>query len=223
MLRVIPEQTTQLADLLTENIDVYVGTRPDQAPQVLAAPHLDIERYSTRQYTFVGWNTRLPQFADARVRRLDDPRELAPTSTASEIRYDAVLDEWVAIASHRQGRTHLPPTDQCPLCPSRGDRQTEVPADDYDVVVFENRFPSFATRLDGGTPSSHLVQTPGGAGDEVAGGRAGEQHQQPDRTAEQDSGEGGADGEPAGVSERVQDFLTLPIPFQDAAAIIALN
>ncbi|MGH8893538.1 MAG: galactose-1-phosphate uridylyltransferase [Actinomycetes bacterium] len=82
------------------------------------------------------------------ARRLDDPRDLARTSTVSEIRYDAVLDEWVAIASHRQGRTHLPPTDECPLCPSRGGRQTEIPSDDYDVVVFENRFPSFATQLD---------------------------------------------------------------------------
>src|SRR3990170_4447341 len=77
-----------------------------------------------------------------------DPRDLPPTSTASEIRYDALLDEWVAIASHRQGRTHLPPTDECPLCPSTAARQTEIPASDYDVVVFENRFPSFATRLD---------------------------------------------------------------------------
>ncbi len=100
-------------------------------------------------------------------RQLEDPRDLGPISTASEIRYDAVLDEWVAIASHRQGRTHLPPTDECPLCPSRGGRHTEVPADDYDVVVFENRFPSFATRLDGGGPSSHLVQTTGGPGDDV--------------------------------------------------------
>jgi len=81
-------------------------------------------------------------------RRVEDPRDLGPTSTASEIRYDAPLDEWVAIASHRQGRTHLPPTDECPLCPSRDGRQTEVPADCYDVVVFENRFPSFATHLE---------------------------------------------------------------------------
>jgi UDPglucose--hexose-1-phosphate uridylyltransferase len=94
------------------------------------------------------------------ARSLDDSRDLAPTSTASEIRYDAVLDEWVAIASHRQSRTHLPPTDECPLCPSRDGHLTEVPADDYEVVVFENRFPSFATRLagsvssDGGGPVS---------------------------------------------------------------------
>ncbi len=79
-----------------------------------------------------------------------DPRRLEPTATASEIRHDAVLDEWVAIASHRQGRTHLPPADECPLCPSRDGRQTEVPAEDYDVVVFENRFPSLAEGADPG-------------------------------------------------------------------------
>ena len=53
------------------------------------------------------------------------PPDLEPTRTASEIRYDAILDEWVAIASHRQGRTHLPPADECPLCPSPDGRQTE--------------------------------------------------------------------------------------------------
>jgi UDPglucose--hexose-1-phosphate uridylyltransferase len=81
---------------------------------------------------------------DDAVRVLDDPRELPTTATASEIRYDAVLDEWVGIASHRQGRTHLPPTHECPLCPSTPERSTEIPSPSYDVVVFENRFPSFA-------------------------------------------------------------------------------
>lgn len=79
-----------------------------------------------------------------------DRRDLEPTATSSEIRHDAVLDEWVAIASHRQGRTHLPPADDCPLCPSRDGRHTEVPAEDYDVVSFENRFPSFAEDADPG-------------------------------------------------------------------------
>ena len=60
------------------------------------------------------------------------------------MRYDAVLEEWVIDGAHRQDRTYLPPADQCPLCPSAGGRQTEIPAHDYDVVVFENRFPSFA-------------------------------------------------------------------------------
>jgi UDPglucose--hexose-1-phosphate uridylyltransferase len=76
-----------------------------------------------------------------------DARDLEPASTASEIRHDVVLDEWVTIASHRQARTHLPPADECPLCPSRDGRLTEVPTEDYDVVVFENRFPSFAKKV----------------------------------------------------------------------------
>jgi UDPglucose--hexose-1-phosphate uridylyltransferase len=73
-----------------------------------------------------------------------DQRALPPQQHASELRYDPVLAEWVAIAAHRQDRTHLPPSDECPLCPSAPGRLTEIPAAGYDVVVFENRFPSFA-------------------------------------------------------------------------------
>jgi UDPglucose--hexose-1-phosphate uridylyltransferase len=79
-----------------------------------------------------------------RDRDLPDPRGLEVTRTTSEIRYDPLLDQWVIIASHRQGRTHLPPTSECPLCPSTDERATEIPARDYDVVVFQNRFPSLA-------------------------------------------------------------------------------
>jgi UDPglucose--hexose-1-phosphate uridylyltransferase len=73
-----------------------------------------------------------------------DTRHLDPTATASRARYDPVLDEWVLIAGHRQARTHLPPDTECPLCPSRDGHLTEIPARDYDVVVFENRFPALA-------------------------------------------------------------------------------
>ncbi|MDH5372683.1 MAG: galactose-1-phosphate uridylyltransferase, partial [Acidimicrobiia bacterium] len=76
---------------------------------------------------------------------LADGRGLPEVSISSEIRHDPILDEWVVIASHRQTRTFLPPADECPLCPSRGDLQTEIPAADYDLVVFENRFPSLTT------------------------------------------------------------------------------
>lgn len=84
--------------------------------------------------------------SDAAVRTLVDPRELAPADRAAppDLRHDVLLDEWVAVAAHRQTRTHLPPTDDCPLCPSTPGRPTEIPSSDYDVVVFENRFPSFA-------------------------------------------------------------------------------
>ncbi|NJQ03952.1 galactose-1-phosphate uridylyltransferase [Streptomyces zingiberis] len=81
---------------------------------------------------------------DARVRDAPDLRPLGPVATASEIRHDPLLGDAVAIASHRQERTYHPPADACPLCPSRGDRLTEIPAPDYEVAVFENRFPSLA-------------------------------------------------------------------------------
>jgi UDPglucose--hexose-1-phosphate uridylyltransferase len=60
----------------------------------------------------------------------------------SGLRWDALAGEWVIIAAQRQDRTFLPPPEECPLDPSRDGRLTEIPADDYDVVVFENRFPS---------------------------------------------------------------------------------
>ena len=81
---------------------------------------------------------------DDAVRDAVDRRPLDPTVTTSEVRRDPLLGDCVAIASHRQGRTYHPPADECPLCPSQGDRLSEIPDSSYDVVVFENRFPSLA-------------------------------------------------------------------------------
>lgn len=61
----------------------------------------------------------------------------------SELRWNPLMGEWVATATHRQERTFMPPADFCPLCPTKpGGFPTEVPESDYDLVVFENRFPS---------------------------------------------------------------------------------
>ncbi|MET9681818.1 galactose-1-phosphate uridylyltransferase [Streptomyces coeruleorubidus] len=81
---------------------------------------------------------------DDSVRDAADRRPLDRTVTTSEIRRDPLLGDSVAVASHRQGRTYHPPADECPLCPSEGDRLSEIPDSSYDVVVFENRFPSLA-------------------------------------------------------------------------------
>ncbi len=62
----------------------------------------------------------------------------------SELRWNPILEEWVVTATHRQERTFLPPEDYCPFCPTKpGGFRTEVPASDYEIVVFENRFPTF--------------------------------------------------------------------------------
>ena len=100
--------------------------------------------------------------SDSAARDQTDQRDLPPAATLSTVRYDVALDEWVAMASHRQDRTYLPPADECPLDPSTPDRLTEIPAPDYDVVVFENRFPTFSsTAADGETTPPTAPGSPG--------------------------------------------------------------
>src|SRR3982751_1914483 len=68
------------------------------------------------------------------------------TNEMSELRWNPLLGEWVATATHRQDRTFLPPPDFCPLCPTKpGGFPTEIPEPTYDIVVFENRFPSLSS------------------------------------------------------------------------------
>ncbi len=65
----------------------------------------------------------------------------------SELRWNALLDEWVITATHRQNRTYHPPAHYCPLCPTRpGAMETEIPLPDFDIAVFENKFPSLQRR-----------------------------------------------------------------------------
>ncbi|MEV8532485.1 galactose-1-phosphate uridylyltransferase [Streptomyces sp. NPDC051211] len=81
---------------------------------------------------------------ESAVRDTPDPRRLERTESRPELRRDEATGDWITIAAHRQTRTHRPPADQCPLCPARDGRTGEIPAADYEVVVFENRFPSLA-------------------------------------------------------------------------------
>jgi len=55
----------------------------------------------------------------------------------TELRWDPVMREWVATATHRMSRPHLP-TDYCPFCTDSG----RVPTD-YDVYIYPNDFPTF--------------------------------------------------------------------------------
>jgi len=101
---------------------------------------------------------------DDTVREAVDTRDLAPAESTSELRYDRLLDEWVVVAAHRQDRTHLPSVDACPLCPSTPVRPTEVAESDYEVVVFENRFPSLSgagAALEPGSPTREFGRRPG--------------------------------------------------------------
>jgi UDPglucose--hexose-1-phosphate uridylyltransferase len=97
-----------------------------------------------------------------------DLRPLPRVEVSSQVRHDPLLGEWVIAAGHRQDRTFLPPADHCPLDPSTPGRLTEIPAPSYQVVVFENRFPSLVAgggvRAGGGEESGGLLATGPGNG-----------------------------------------------------------
>lgn len=93
-----------------------------------------------------------PYVSGQASRAVPDARPLPPLDRSGlHRRLDPLTGEWVVIAAQRNARTFLPPADECPLCPTgRGVVPSEVPASDYDVVVFENRFPSLSPETTGG-------------------------------------------------------------------------
>ncbi|MFD7080722.1 galactose-1-phosphate uridylyltransferase [Streptomyces sp. NPDC059918] len=97
-----------------------------------------------------------------RRREVADTRALPPVESGSELRWDPTVEEWVVMAAHRKAR----PTDSaahCPLCPSMPGAATEIPAHDYDVAVFENRYPALRSADPGtGDPGSALAVPAGG-------------------------------------------------------------
>ncbi len=76
------------------------------------------------------------------VRAAKDQRASEEEPTIGELRLDPLVNEWVVMAAHRQGRIFLPPKELCPLCPTTDELLTEIPESDFEVVVFDNRSPS---------------------------------------------------------------------------------
>jgi UDPglucose--hexose-1-phosphate uridylyltransferase len=68
-----------------------------------------------------------------------------PLEANPHLRWHPLRGEWVAYASYRQGRTFLPPPEYNPLAQtSDPENPTELPQGNYDVAVFDNRFPSLS-------------------------------------------------------------------------------
>ena len=68
-----------------------------------------------------------------------------PTHPNPHLRWHPLRGEWVAYAAFRQNRPFLPPPQYNPLAVSTDPANpTELPEGDYDVAVFDNRFPSLA-------------------------------------------------------------------------------
>ncbi len=72
-----------------------------------------------------------------------------PMAANPHLRWHPLRGEWVAYASHRQERTFMPPPEYNPLAPTKElQLPTELPQGQYDIAVFDNRFPSM-------TPAAH--------------------------------------------------------------------
>jgi len=66
-----------------------------------------------------------------------------PLAGSPHLRWHPLRGEWVTYAAYRQGRTFLPPPEYNPLAPTTDPANpTEVPDGDWDIAVFDNRFPS---------------------------------------------------------------------------------
>lgn len=75
-------------------------------------------------------------------------RECLPPAApggGGHLRWHPLRGEWVAYAGARQGRTFLPSASTCPLCPARDGGLGEIPFEQFEVAVFENRFPAFSS------------------------------------------------------------------------------
>lgn len=99
-------------------------------------------------------------------RQAQDQRPAETQPPIGDLRYDALVGEWVAVAAHRQHRIFLPPKELCPLCPTSenpGELLTEIPESDFEVVVFDNRGPSFRPPTgDFKVPDALSTETPEG-------------------------------------------------------------
>ena len=81
-----------------------------------------------------------------------------PLAPNPHLRFHPLRNEWVTYAAYRQDRTFLPPPEYNPFAVTRdAAAPTEVPAADWDVAVFDNRFP--ALDLDARDPPALDVPT----------------------------------------------------------------
>ena len=69
IFRFIPEPATLLSETLTGEIDVNGSVFPHQAAQIHATPGTRLLSFTSREYYYIGWNTRNPLLSDPRVRR----------------------------------------------------------------------------------------------------------------------------------------------------------
>lgn len=81
-----------------------------------------------------------------------------PLVANPHLRWHPLRGEWIAYTSYRQDRTFLPPPEYNPLAVTTNPAfPTELPQGNWQVAVFDNRFPSL--KLDAHNPPESIVPT----------------------------------------------------------------
>ncbi len=84
-----------------------------------------------------------------------------PIAQGGEIRYHPLRDEWNVYAAHRQNRTFKPSAADDPLAPTLpGGPQTEIPFEDFELAVFENKFAAFHPSASSATELAGIASRP---------------------------------------------------------------
>src|SRR4029078_3052005 len=66
-----------------------------------------------------------------------------PLTGKPHMRWHPLRNEWVTYAAYRQDRTFLPTPEYNPFAVTvSSDNFTELPRGDWDIAVFDNRFPA---------------------------------------------------------------------------------
>src|SRR5688500_18197503 len=100
---------------------------------------------------------------------MEAPAPAGGAPPRTHLRWHPLRGEWVAYASHRQHRTFLPPPEYNPLAPTADPAHpTEVPAGNWDVAVFDNRFPT-PTSASSEAPATIVPPRPGRGASDVVG------------------------------------------------------
>lgn len=111
---------------------------------------LELTKPDGRRLTLYG---RTPVRADSAPSPFAEPLGANP-----HLRWHPLRGEWVTYAAYRQNRTFLPPPEYNPLAVTVDPANpTELPAGDYDIAVFDNRFPSLSR--DAHDPPRTIVET----------------------------------------------------------------
>ena len=81
-----------------------------------------------------------------------------PLASKAHLRWHPLRGEWVTYAAHRQDRTFQPPPEYDPLAATTDrDRPTELPGGDWEVAVFDNRFPALGGQGAADVPELHVA------------------------------------------------------------------